>query len=118
MSEFIKWYDSPLSMYESPNLELEIYIIRPFPKLEILQLPNFYLDHSRLTLEFRGADIMYFYDLKICKPDLEELITMHGFKNIMLLKSEHEFLFADITMSRLLEIANKVRRKENLKMFW
>ncbi len=106
------------SMYKTTDSELEVYIIKSFPKLEVIQLPNFYIDHRKLTLEFRGADIMYFYDLKICKSDLEKLVTINNFKNIMLFKTKHEFLFADIPMSRLLEIASKIRRRGNLKLFW
>lgn len=98
--------------------EIEIYIIHSFPKLEIIQLPNIYINHNALTLEFRENNIMYYYDLKICKTDLEELTTLHQFKNVMLLKMEHDFLFADISMSKLLEVANKTRRKSKIKLFW
>jgi hypothetical protein len=116
MSKNIRGHVSPLSLYK--NLELEVYIIKPFPILEIIQLPNFYIDHFKLASEFRKSDIMYLYDTRICKSDLEELITLNNFKDIILLKSEHEFLFADISMSKLLELANKVRRRESLKLFW
>jgi hypothetical protein len=98
--------------------EIEIYIIHPFPKLEVIQLPNIYINHSALADEFSENGIMYFYDLKICKTDLEELVTLRQFKNVMLLKMEHDFLFADMTMSKFLEVANKTRRKSNLKLFW
>lgn len=104
--------------YKISEFDLEMYIIRPFPELEIIQLPNFYMDHDDLINGFREAGIMYFFDLKICKKDIDELITMYGFKNILLLKSEDFFLFVNTTMLTILEIGNKIRRKSNLKMFW
>lgn len=97
---------------------VDLFIISIYPKIDIIQLPGFYIEMIDLSYALLKNNIDFYYSANISETELEENSYKFNCSSVIILKFTNNYLYVYTDMIELLKIANDVHRVSKLKCFW
>jgi len=101
----------------SYTMGASVFIIKVFPELEIIQLPDIYANSSDITHRLYSKNINFFFLTTLSKQELQRAFYSFN-SNMLALKFPSSYLIMPLNMIDLLEILKEIERLKNLKAFW
>ena len=115
---------------------VEVFIVKPFPEIQVCQLPSLSLNMGHLCYLLAQASQKCYFTGALTKQNIEDTFMRDGFEHLIILKSHDmygrgdqssfyeeatmytEYCFLNMSMTELLEIANQSKKFHEMKAFW